>query len=268
MPSDPGIPPSDPYPPHPPLPALTRLQEELRRAEATVTGMLEAGERQHRQQQGTLMAGLVELVEGREAQRRRLLELEHGARSTFVGCQSGANLVAPVPSTIIDPQIEPLPGGARTGLAGVDYRNLVDRDFLTEPAALRALDKRLEEGQQVRVVDHPLTKLVVVDDRLAMVRLSPERSMVLKPPLVMLVSELFEAHWRRSRPYLREEGDLGPADQRILQLMLSGLTDAATAKQLGTSPRTVQRRLRVLMDAAAVSSRVQLGWYAVRNNWV
>lgn len=261
MPSDLGIPPQDPFTLGP---ALTRLREELRQAESTVASLLDTAERH----QGTQEPGLVEFVEGREAQRRRLLELEHGARSTFLGCQSGANVVAPVASTIVDPQIGSLEGGTRTGMAGVEYRNLVDRDFLTEPAALRALDKRLEVGQQVRVVDHPLTKLVVVDDCMAMVQLSVERSMVLKPPLVMLVSELFEALWRRSRPYLREGGDLDRVDQRILQLMLSGLTDAATAKQLGMSPRTVQRRLRALMDAAAVSSRVQLGWYAVRNNWV
>lgn len=128
--------------------------------------------------------------------------------------------------------------------------------------------ERLAEGHRVRVMDHPLTKLVVVDGQVAMVQLGPERSMLLRPPLVTLVGELFEAHWRRSRHYLREEGDLGPNDRRILQLMLSGLTDTATANQLGTSPRTVQRRLRALMDAAAVSSRVQLGWYAIRNNWV
>ncbi|MFD4227476.1 hypothetical protein [Streptomyces sp. NPDC058545] len=80
-------------------------------------------------------------------------------------------------------------------------------------------------------------------------------------------TELFESVWRRSRPYLREAGDLLPTDRRILQLMLSRTTDAATA-HLGTSPRTVQRRVRALMDPAAVTSRVQLGRYAMRNNWV
>ncbi|MFI1093815.1 LuxR family transcriptional regulator [Streptomyces sp. NPDC020917] len=263
MPSDLGVPPPDGSALRP---ALARLHDELRRAESAVAGVIEACDREH----GAAMPGLVEFVEGREAQGRRLLELEYGARTSILVCQSGANRVAPVPSTFTTPAPES-PGpreDPRSKLAAVDYRVLVDRDFLSEPTAVHALDERLAEGHRVRVMDHPLTKLVVVDAQVAMVQVSPERSMVLSPPLVMLVTELFEAHWRRSRPYLREEGDLAPDDRRLLQLMLSGLTDTATANQLGTSPRTVQRRLRALMDAAAVSSRVQLGWYAIRNNWV
>ncbi|WP_328460289.1 helix-turn-helix transcriptional regulator [Streptomyces sp. NBC_00448] len=248
------------------LPALARLREDLRQAESAVAGMLDSWHRV----QGASIPGLVEFVEGREAQGRRLTELEYGARVSILVCQSGANRVAPVPSTFTTPvpdAAEPAEDPRGT-LAGVDYRVLVDRDFLSEPTAVRALDERLAEGHRVRVMDHPLTKLVVADGELAMVQISPEQSMVLRPPLVTLVCELFEAHWRRSRPYLREEGDLAPNDRRILQLMLSGLTDSATANQLGTSPRTVQRRVRALMDAAAVTSRVQLGWYAIRNNWV
>ncbi|MFD7311649.1 hypothetical protein [Promicromonospora sp. NPDC059942] len=40
------------------------------------------------------------------------------------------------------------------------------------------------------------------------------------------------------------------------------------AKQLGTSLRTVQRRVRALMDLAGVETRVQLGWHAATRGWV
>lgn len=264
--------PSDPSVPTPALSSLsdllTRLQGDLRRAESTVSDLLDARDRQR----GTAAPGLVSYVDGREAQGRLLLELEYGARTSILVCQSGANTVAPVPTTIGAPAPAPPEylgaENPRSVLAGVAYRVLVDQDFLVEPAAVRALDGRLAEGHDVRVVDHALTKLAVVDGKVAVVQVSPERSMLLRPPLVGLVGELFEAHWLRSRPYLRAAGDLDPNDHRILQLMLSGLTDSAMANQLGTSPRTVQRRIRALMDAAAVTSRVQLGWYAIRNNWV
>lgn len=118
------------------------------------------------------------------------------------------------------------------------------------------------------MTDSPLLKLAVADGDVAMVQLGPERAVLLRQPLTMLVTELFAAVWRHSRPYLREVAELTPVDRQILQLMLSGLTDAATANQLGTSPRTVQRRLRALMDLASVTSRLQLGWYAMRNNWI
>ncbi|MFD7835401.1 helix-turn-helix domain-containing protein [Streptomyces sp. NPDC059761] len=55
--------------------------------------------------------------------------------------------------------------------------------------------------------------------------------------------------------------------RRILALLLAGLTDQAVATQLGVSPRTLQRRLRRLMDMAGVRTRMQLGGHAVRNGW-
>ncbi|TRV74941.1 LuxR family transcriptional regulator [Streptomyces sp. 130] len=260
--------------------SLIRLQEDLRRADDSLVRLLGAWRSDGRAEPGQF----VEFWEGREAQARRLYELEYGARSSLQGFQSGANTVAPVPSTLagpagVEPQDEEVdeeetrdageePALRKDGNPHAAYRVVVDRAFLTEPEALRALDERLAAGHQVRVVDQPLIKLLIADEETAMVQLEAGRSVILGPPLVRLAVELFESVWQRSRPYLREDGDLDPADRRLLQLMLSGLTDAATAHQLGTSPRTVQRRLRALMDAASVSSRVQLGWYAMRNNWV
>lgn len=244
-------------------PMLGRLGEDLRRTESVLAALL------RERPSGYDLAG-VETVDGREAQARRLRTLERDARRTIQAFQTGANQVAPVPTTLTPPSSEePSSDGPRLdGNPVAEYRVLVDRDFLTEPAAATALEERVQLGHQLRVVDSPLIKLVIADGELAMVQVSQERSLLLRPPLVMLAVRLFEMAWQHSRPYLREGGDLNPVDRRILQLMLSGLTDAATAHQLGTSPRTVQRRLRALMDAASVTSRVQLGWYAMRNNWV
>ncbi|WP_327175116.1 helix-turn-helix transcriptional regulator [Streptomyces sp. NBC_01335] len=241
-----------------------RLGDDLRRAEADAVRSLDG-----LRGPDTGPAG-VEIVEGRQAQGRRVLELELGARRTFDAFLTGLNTVTPVPDTLKSA------GGRWEGDGparhddgpAAGYRILVDRDFLAEPEALPALEERVRAGEQVRVVDSPLMKLAVADGETAMVQVGPDLSLLLRPPLVVLAVELFAMAWRHSRPYLREGGDLSPADRRILQLMLSGLTDAATAKQVGTSPRTVQRRLRALMDAASVTSRLQLGWYAMRNNWV
>ncbi|MFF8828103.1 helix-turn-helix domain-containing protein [Streptomyces sp. NPDC015131] len=68
-------------------------------------------------------------------------------------------------------------------------------------------------------------------------------------------------------------GAAGPAapdgtDLEILALLLAGLTDASVAKQLGLGLRTVQRRVRGLMEAAGVTTRLQLGWAAYRLGWV
>ncbi|MCC3651053.1 hypothetical protein LIX60_06110 [Streptomyces sp. S07_1.15] len=56
-------------------------------------------------------------------------------------------------------------------------------------------------------------------------------------------------------------------DLRILSLLLAGLTDASAAKQLDLGLRTVQRRVKRLMEIAGVSTRLQLGWYACEHGW-
>ena len=56
-------------------------------------------------------------------------------------------------------------------------------------------------------------------------------------------------------------------DRKILGLLLAGLTDQAVSGQLNLSLRTLQRRLRRLMDLAGTGTRMQLGWHAARNNW-
>ena len=51
---------------------------------------------------------------------------------------------------------------------------------------------------------------------------------------------------------------------RFLSLLLVGLNDQAIAFHLKTSLRTVQRRVRHLMDRAGARTRTQLGWKAAR----
>jgi DNA-binding CsgD family transcriptional regulator len=46
---------------------------------------------------------------------------------------------------------------------------------------------------------------------------------------------------------------------RILALVLAGLTDEAAAHRLGVSKRTVQRRVRDLMDLSGARNRMELG---------
>ena len=51
-------------------------------------------------------------------------------------------------------------------------------------------------------------------------------------------------------------------------MLLAGLTDASVAKQLDLGLRTVQRRVKGLMELTGVSTRLQLGWHAYERGWV
>lgn len=68
----------------------------------------------------------------------------------------------------------------------------------------------------------------------------------------------------------REAGPAGPdgVDLQILSLLLAGLTDAGVAKQLGPGLRTVQRRVKRLMEITEVTTRLQPGWHAYDRGWV
>ena len=92
---------------------------------------------------------------------------------------------------------------------------------------------------------------------------------------------MFESIWSRAHPLelspVRTDpshfAELDPdgvtdLDRKIVALLVAGLTDQAVSTQLDLSLRTLQRRLRHLMDIAGVRTRIQLGWFAARNGWV
>jgi DNA-binding NarL/FixJ family response regulator len=79
--------------------------------------------------------------------------------------------------------------------------------------------------------------------------------------------KLFDGLWERALP-LPGPGSPTAAtparnsvgdEQRLLALLLSGLSDTAIARQLGVAHRTVQRRVAVLMRSIGAYSRFQIG---------
>ena len=100
---------------------------------------------------------------------------------------------------------------------------------------------------------------------------SPSFVVVHRSGLFDALSALFETLWRLALPLSspvsnssRQAPVLDADEQRILALMNSGLSDEAIARQLGLSQRTLQRRVRALMDRFHAVTRYQLGVQAAR----
>ncbi|WP_329613536.1 MarR family transcriptional regulator [Streptomyces brevispora] len=107
-----------------------------------------------------------------------------------------------------------------------------------------------------------------------------EPSAVLVHPGVLLdaLVAFFESLWAGASPLLlTEDGQIGerspeqappPEDLVLISLLLIGLTDTAIAGQLGLSLRTVQRRIRDLLETVGVRTRMQLAWEVARHGWL
>ncbi|MEU1127844.1 helix-turn-helix domain-containing protein [Streptomyces sp. NPDC005899] len=215
---------------------------------------------------------LVEVVTGAGAVARRFHQLQLGAASEVCALVTGK----PIAVTGMENESE-----ERAALRGVAYRVVVERDVLSLPSGIVELSAALSRDEQCRVVDRVPTKLVVADAALAMVPLTgrgaePAALVVHGSGLLESLMGLFEAVWRDAMP-LRLGGSgvdeaAGPGPDRtdlgILSLLLAGLTDASVAKQLDLGLRTVQRRVKGLMELAGVSTRLQLGWHAYERGWV
>ncbi|WP_329137739.1 helix-turn-helix transcriptional regulator [Streptomyces sp. NBC_01476] len=216
---------------------------------------------------------LIEVVTGAHAVSQRFLQLQFGAESEVCA------LVTDRPVAISGTDNDAEEDAARRG---VTYRVVVEREVVTGANGLTELAAALGRDEQVRVVDRVPTKLVVADRTTALVPLTrelaePAALVVHASGLLESLMGLFEGVWRQAVP-LRLEGaglvaeDLPDqpdgTDLQILSLLLAGLTDASVAKQLDLGLRTVQRRVKRLMEIAGVATRLQLGWQAYERGWV
>jgi sugar-specific transcriptional regulator TrmB len=249
---------------------LTQRRHELDKAELAAAMLAE----EYRAQAAEpAVHDLVEVVTGAAAVAQRFLQIQLGATEDVCALVTGN----PIAVTGLENEAEP-----QAVSRGVRYRVVVERDVLSLPTGLTELSAAIGRDEEVRVVDKVPTKLVIADGALALVPLTSRTSepaglVVHASGLLESLTGLFEAVWRQALPLrLGASGEIveadtdGPdgADLEILSLLLAGLTDASVAKQLDLGLRTVQRRVKRLMELAGVTTRLQLGWHAYERGWV
>ncbi len=248
---------------------LTQQRHELEKAELAAALLAEeyrAGATE------TAVHDLVEVVIGAAAVSQRFLQLQLGASDEVCALVTGS----PVAVTGMENDAE-----EQAADRGVRYRVVLERAVLDQPHGITELSAALGREEQVRVVDKVPTKLVIADRTLALVPLTshtaePAALVVHASGLLELLSGLFESVWRDALPVslgksgVAEQQPEGPddTDLEVLSLLLAGLTDASVAKQLDLGLRTVQRRVKHLMELTGVSTRLQLGWHAYERGWV
>ncbi|MER7444978.1 helix-turn-helix domain-containing protein [Micromonospora avicenniae] len=169
---------------------------------------------------------------------------------------------------------------------GVRFRVVYDRRGLERPGASTHIGRFIAAGEQARVAADVPAKLAVADRRMGLLSFPSQGDMVEPWALVVrgvtwveVLVALFTEVWERATPLrlapattVLDDADRWtvptPTDRQILSLLMTGLPDKAVASQLGISLRTVQRRLRQLMDVTGSATRMQLGWFVARNRWL
>ncbi|MFI5754902.1 helix-turn-helix domain-containing protein [Streptomyces sp. NPDC051569] len=246
---------------------LTRHRHGLEQAELAAVLLAE----EYRAEAGEpAVHDLIEVVTGADAVAHRLLQLRLGATEEV--CALAAGRPGPVTGT-----------ADRAADRQVPCRTVIEREVLSLPAGIAGLSAALGRHERLRVTERVPTELLVADRELAMVSLTagrgaePTALVVHASGLLDSLLGLFEAVWREGLPLLlgadgtvAEERPAGPdaTDLEVLSLLLAGMTDASVAKQLDLGLRTVQRRVKGLMELSGVTTRLQLGWHAYEKGWV
>jgi sugar-specific transcriptional regulator TrmB len=208
--------------------------------------------------------GSWEVVTGPVAIRSRLRQLKAGAEKrlrTFVR----PPMVLPVPEPALHEDLQ-----AR----GICHRILFDRAVLDIDPYSDYLRHALSSGDEVRFAKRLPLKLLIVDDKTALMEEGggrPKAIVTSNRSIVEIAGALFDQLWSTGIPATTAASSaerLDEDDAVLLGLLISGLTDQSIATKLGIGLRTVQRRVRELMDLADVDTRIQLGWHAAKNGWV
>jgi DNA-binding CsgD family transcriptional regulator len=252
------------------LSGLAAVESGLASVRERLTAL--ASVRPSRPAEPVMPGGIAEVIHGEAEQQHMIEQLQREARKevlTFVRppyVSAAGNFV----------QKERL-------AAGVEYRSLYETTALVYPGAAD-MPGFVEPGELARAAPSVPMKLMIVDAERALLPLSggADRSVVSSAGLLLLhpsvlvdaLLELFEDRWLRGTPLRMpslgdtEEDPEFPGspelDEQLLSLLMSGLPDKAIASQLGISLRTLQRRIRALMESTGTANRTQLAWFVAQ----
>ncbi|MGW2550863.1 helix-turn-helix domain-containing protein [Streptomyces sp. NPDC001635] len=164
---------------------------------------------------------------------------------------------------------------------GVVHRVIYDRAAVDWPGRLQEdILPSIRAGEQARVLPELPLKLVISDDRSAIIpfSLAPgghSAAYLIQPsPMLVALEALFEVEWERATPLrdtrapVERPGSPDAETLALLRLLSSGCADVAIARTLGWSQRTTQRRIHRLMAELGADTRFQAAAQAARRGWL
>lgn len=240
-----------------------RRQKDLQDARNAIQKLQEqAADQQHGEQEQ-----MVELITSREAEAQIFDQMHEMAQNEIV-------ILTRPPLRLSDVASERYTQ-RKARDRGVLSRNIVDAGFLALPGALNRVCNDMRFGEEVRMLTHIPSKVIIADHRIALMPLNLQQPnspslLVRSSALLDTLHTLFEVLWQQAVPISfasegaleRGEPDSWLSDETkdLMSLLAAGLNDKNIAHELGVTTRTLQRRVTALMQALGARTRFQLGW--------
>jgi DNA-binding CsgD family transcriptional regulator len=160
--------------------------------------------------------------------------------------------------------------------SAIETTTVYDSEVLGLDNALEVLGARERGGERFRFSASVPFSALVVDDTAAVVDVSAFDAsgsgsvLVRSRPMVRALIALADLLWDLGSPFPRTAAGRASEkrDLTILALLATGAPDATIARQTGVSQRTVERRVRALMDQLGAGTRFQAGVQAARRGLV
>jgi hypothetical protein len=164
---------------------------------------------------------------------------------------------------------------------GIDIRSVYTPEALEQPGRFELITRLAQVGEQARLLPALPFRLRIMDRRVALVALIGGRydgiAVVHQSGLLDALLELFDVYWQRAQPIVStgivstapENLDQPSAEDLLLLKMLqAGYKDQAIARELGTSARTVTRRIAAIATRLGLETRFQVGSEAAKRGWI
>ncbi|MFS8103376.1 LuxR C-terminal-related transcriptional regulator [Lentzea alba] len=243
---------------------IAAREEEHRKARADVGPLMELYLRNRDEEQAD--NAFVEVVSGVGAVRELWHTLLRGAREEVCVLDQ---------PPYVTPLGEHVALEDETRLRDVVWRVVYDRSAVDLPGRVTEIIELVAAGERARVTPTLPFKLAVIDTHAAVLPVANgdviEKVLLIRPSALLdVLRSTFELYWDKGIPF--SPGGIYAAaadvDPNLLGLLAAGLTDESIARQMGLAPRTVQRRVRQLMDRCGAQTRFQAGVQAMRRGWL
>jgi DNA-binding Lrp family transcriptional regulator len=212
---------------------------------------------------------LVEVITGEAAVTLRVAELTQSMRTHFWVLDMPP-YIGPYSNELEETFTKELLG------RGLDIRSVYTPEALEQPGRFELITRLAQLGEQARILPTLPFRLRIMDRRVALVALIGGQYdkiiVVHQSGLLDAILELFDTYWQRAQPIVStapETPDKPSTDDLLLLKMLqTGYKDQAIARQLGTSARTVTRRIAAMASRLGLETRFQLGTEAAKRGWI